>query len=135
MSSKSEEMICKYKGRSDVVEDSNVGFTQQDTIQILTASFNCNSVCAKVLGTALPSLYSSFFDLERDFIQMCRNAQKYNEEASLIHEDSIVLETVFANARVRLEQDSEPAEEEDEEEEEEEGEENPGWDMTKLVIY
>jgi len=62
--------------------------------------------------------YNSFDDLERDFIQMCRNAQKYNEEASLIHEDSIVLETVFANARVRLEQDSEPAEEEEEEEEE-----------------
>lgn len=71
------------------------------------------------------SKYNSFDDLERDFIQMCRNAQRYNEEASLIHEDSIVLETVFANARVRLEQDSEPAEEEEEEEEEEEGEENP----------
>jgi SWI/SNF-related matrix-associated actin-dependent regulator of chromatin subfamily A protein 2/4 len=62
---------------------------------------------------------------------MCRNAQKYNEEASLIHEDSIVLETVFANARIRLEQDSEPAEE-DEEGEEEEREENPGWD--KYII-
>jgi hypothetical protein len=59
---------------------------------------------------------------------MCRNAQKYNEEASLIHEDSIVLETVFANARIRLEQDSEPAEEDEEEEGEEEGIENPGWD-------
>jgi hypothetical protein len=59
---------------------------------------------------------------------MCRNAQKYNEEASLIHEDSIVLETVFANARIRLEQDSEPAEEDEEEEGEEDGVENPGWD-------
>jgi SWI/SNF-related matrix-associated actin-dependent regulator of chromatin subfamily A protein 2/4 len=64
---------------------------------------------------------------------MCRNAQKYNEEASLIHEDSIVLETVFANARIRLEQDSEPAEE-DEEGEEEEGEENPGWNRNILFI-
>ena len=78
--------------------------------------------------------YNSFDDLERDFIQMCRNAQRYNEEASLIHEDSIVLETVFANARVRLEQDSEPAEEEEEEEEEEEGEENPGWGK-KIFSY
>ncbi|PNF17190.1 ATP-dependent helicase brm [Cryptotermes secundus] len=69
--------------------------------------------------------YTSFDDLERDFIQMCRNAQKYNEEASLIHEDSIVLETVFANARIRLEQDSEPTEEDEEEEGEEEGVENP----------
>lgn len=63
---------------------------------------------------------------------MCRNAQKYNEEASLIHEDSIVLETVFANARIRLEQDSEPAEEDEEEEVEEEGVENPGWDRKIL---
>ena len=78
--------------------------------------------------------YNSFDDLERDFIQMCRNAQKYNEEASLIHEDSIVLETVFANARVRLEQDSEPAEEEEEEEEEEEGEENPGWGKENIQL-
>ena len=78
--------------------------------------------------------YNSFDDLERDFIQMCRNAQRYNEEASLIHEDSIVLETVFANARVRLEQDSEPAEEEEDEEEEEEGEENPGWGK-KIFSY
>ena len=78
--------------------------------------------------------YNSFDDLERDFIQMCRNAQRYNEEASLIHEDSIVLETVFANARVRLEQDSEPAEEEEEEEEEEDGEENPGWGK-KIFSY
>jgi hypothetical protein len=81
-------------------------------------------MCASVLQ------YNSFDDLERDFIQMCRNAQKYNEEASLIHEDSIVLETVFANARVRLEQDSEPAEEE----EEEEGEENPGSGKKKLFL-
>ena len=44
---------------------------------------------------------------------MCKNAQAYNEEASLIHEDSIVLERVFANARAKveaeLEAQSEPA--------------------------
>nr|CAD7405971.1 unnamed protein product [Timema cristinae] len=49
-------------------------------------------------------------DLERDFIQSCHNAQKYNEEASLIHEDSIVLENVFLNARAKLEQENEPQE-------------------------
>ena len=44
---------------------------------------------------------------------MCKNAQAYNEEASLIHEDSIVLERVFTNARAKveaeLEAQSEPA--------------------------
>ncbi|KAG8224506.1 hypothetical protein J437_LFUL004989 [Ladona fulva] len=44
-----------------------------------------------------------FDDLERDFGQLCRNAQVYNEEASLIHEDSIVLHSVFSNARQRME--------------------------------
>ena len=36
-------------------------------------------------------------------MQLCKNAQIYNEEASLIHEDSIVLQSVFTNARQRLE--------------------------------
>ncbi|KAL0276318.1 UNVERIFIED_CONTAM: hypothetical protein PYX00_003911 [Menopon gallinae] len=51
--------------------------------------------------------YADFDDLEKDFLQMCKNAQIYNEEASLIHEDSIVLQSVFTNARQRLEQDGE----------------------------
>lgn len=49
--------------------------------------------------------YADFDDLEKDFIQMCKNAQIYNEEASLIHEDSIVLQSVFTNARQRIEQE------------------------------
>ncbi|XP_039289361.1 ATP-dependent helicase brm isoform X2 [Nilaparvata lugens] len=49
--------------------------------------------------------YECFDDLERDFFQLCKNAQLYNEEASLIHEDSIVLQSVFTNARQRLEQE------------------------------
>ena len=49
---------------------------------------------------------------------MCRNAQKYNEELSLIYEDSIVLEKVFVNARARLEQDTDPGDDDEEEEEE-----------------
>lgn len=36
-------------------------------------------------------------------MQLCRNAQIYNEEASLIHEDSITLQTVFTDARRKLE--------------------------------
>lgn len=38
-------------------------------------------------------------------MQLCKNAQIYNEEASLIHEDSIVLQSVFTNARQRLEEE------------------------------
>lgn len=44
-------------------------------------------------------------ELEKDFMQLCKNAQIYNEEASLIHEDSIVLQSVFTNARQRLEEE------------------------------
>ena len=35
---------------------------------------------------------------------MCRNAQQYNEEASLIYADSIVLERVYHTARRQAEQ-------------------------------
>lgn len=51
--------------------------------------------------------YTEMADLERDFMLLCQNAQIYNEEASLIHEDSIVLQSVFTNAKARLESDSE----------------------------
>lgn len=46
-----------------------------------------------------------FVDLEKDFMLLCQNAQIYNEETSLIHEDSIVLQSVFTNAKQRLETD------------------------------
>ncbi|XP_054270051.1 transcription activator BRG1-like isoform X2 [Macrosteles quadrilineatus] len=57
--------------------------------------------------------YVDFDDLERDFMQLCKNAQMYNEEASLIHEDSIVLQSVFTNARQRLSQEPESEDDED----------------------
>jgi SWI/SNF-related matrix-associated actin-dependent regulator of chromatin subfamily A protein 2/4 len=41
-------------------------------------------------------------DLEKDFMLLCSNTQKYNEDGSLIHEDSIVLQSVFTNAREKL---------------------------------
>merc|ERR1712088_552202 len=37
-----------------------------------------------------------------DFMLLCQNTQKYNEDGSLIHEDSIVLQSVFTNAREKL---------------------------------
>lgn len=58
--------------------------------------------------------YEELDDLERDFMQLCKNAQLYNEEASLIYEDSIVLQSVFTNARQRLESEEEEAPEEEE---------------------
>ena len=47
--------------------------------------------------------YDDLQDLESDFILLCRNAQEYNEEASIIYEDSIVMQSVFLNARERTE--------------------------------
>ena len=43
-------------------------------------------------------------NLCQDFMLLCKNTQKYNEDGSLIFEDSIVLQSVFTNARERLEQ-------------------------------
>ncbi|KYB25022.1 brahma [Tribolium castaneum] len=57
----------------------------------------------KILGRIEDSKYNDFNDLERDFMLLCQNAQIYNEEASLIHEDSIVLQSVFTNAKQRIE--------------------------------
>lgn len=47
--------------------------------------------------------YRSLDDLENEFMILCKNAQTYNVEGSLIYEDSIVLQSVFTNARERLE--------------------------------
>ncbi|XP_063906317.1 ATP-dependent helicase brm isoform X2 [Zophobas morio] len=57
----------------------------------------------KILGRIEDGKYNDFTDLERDFMLLCQNAQIYNEEASLIHEDSIVLQSVFTNAKQRIE--------------------------------
>ena len=40
---------------------------------------------------------------------MCSNTQKYNEDGSLIYEDSIVLQSVFQSARERLDAEPTPA--------------------------
>lgn len=59
----------------------------------------------KIVNRIEDGKYMDFADLERDFMLLCQNAQIYNEEASLIHEDSIVLQSVFTNAKQRLETD------------------------------
>ncbi|XP_043475388.1 ATP-dependent helicase brm isoform X2 [Leptopilina heterotoma] len=57
----------------------------------------------KLLTKIEEGKYFDLDELEKDFMQLCRNAQIYNEEASLIHEDSITLQTVFTDARRKLE--------------------------------
>ncbi|XP_042909871.1 probable global transcription activator SNF2L2 [Parasteatoda tepidariorum] len=53
--------------------------------------------------------YRSLDDLESDFMLLCKNAQTYNVDGSLIYEDSLVLQSVFTKARERLERDSDLA--------------------------
>ena len=48
--------------------------------------------------------YGDLDDLAVDILLMCKNAQQYNEEASLIYEDSIVLERVYQTARRQADQ-------------------------------
>merc|ERR1712106_1040376 len=57
--------------------------------------------------------YEDMDALERDFMILCKNTQHYNEDGSLIFEDSIVLQSVFTNARERLEQEPDEPEEEE----------------------
>ncbi|XP_059607838.1 ATP-dependent helicase brm isoform X2 [Phlebotomus argentipes] len=55
----------------------------------------------KILQRIEDGKYMDFSDLERDFIQLCQNAQIYNEETSLIYADSIMLQSVFSSAKQR----------------------------------
>jgi len=58
--------------------------------------------------------YDEMDALEKDFALMCKNTQQYNEDGSLIFEDSIVLQSVFTNARERIEQEPDEPDDEDE---------------------
>merc|ERR1712203_458597 len=53
----------------------------------------------KIQGKIDDGKYDDLDALEKDFMLLCSNTQKYNEDGSLIHEDSIVLQSVFTNAR------------------------------------
>eukprot|EP00088_Acartia_fossae_P015248 TRINITY_DN18323_c0_g1_i1.p1 TRINITY_DN18323_c0_g1~~TRINITY_DN18323_c0_g1_i1.p1 ORF type:complete len:1190 (+),score=494.76 TRINITY_DN18323_c0_g1_i1:54-3572(+) len=57
--------------------------------------------------------YKDMDALEKDFMLLCKNTQQYNEDGSLIYEDSIVLQSVFTNARERLEQEGDQEDEEE----------------------
>merc|ERR1712223_1026574 len=56
----------------------------------------------KILTKIEDGKFDDMDALERDFMLLCANTQKYNEDGSLIHEDSIVLQSVFTNAREKL---------------------------------
>ncbi|KAJ8969543.1 hypothetical protein NQ314_001695 [Rhamnusium bicolor] len=86
----------------------------------------------KILNRIEDGKYTDFVDLERDFMLLCQNAQIYNEEASLIHEDSIVLQSVFSNAKQRIEVDG--GESEGGEEEREEGNKSDTDSTVKMRI-
>ena len=49
-----------------------------------------------------PLRYESLADLEGDFLLLCRNAQEYNEEGSLIHTDSAELMAVWQGAKAKV---------------------------------
>merc|ERR1711983_216039 len=57
--------------------------------------------------------YEDMDALEKDFALMCKNTQQYNEDGSLIFEDSIVLQSVFTNARERIEQEPDEVDNDD----------------------
>lgn len=74
----------------------------------------------KILQRLQADKYLEIDELDRDFMLLCKNAQNYNEESSLIYEDSVVLQSVFSNARQRVEEEPEepqPPEEEANDEE------------------
>lgn len=56
----------------------------------------------KILQRIEDCKYGEIAELEKDFVQLCQNAQIYNEEASLIYLDSIELQKVFVSARQRI---------------------------------
>merc|ERR1711997_592056 len=57
---------------------------------------------SKILSKIEDGKYDDMHVMEKDFMLLCQNTQKYNEDGSLIHEDSIVLQSVFTNAREKL---------------------------------
>merc|ERR1712088_923976 len=70
----------------------------------------------KIMAKIDDGKYDDMDMMSRDFDLLCLNTQKYNEDGSLIHEDSIVLQSVFTNAREKLQIEfANDQEEEDEE--------------------
>ncbi|XP_072935099.1 ATP-dependent helicase brm isoform X2 [Epargyreus clarus] len=80
----------------------------------------------KIMNRIEDGKYNDISDLERDFFTLCANAQTYNEEASLIYEDSVRLRNVFIEFRRRYDsgQNSDDSDENDKDEDDSDGESN-----------
>ncbi|XP_059047532.1 ATP-dependent helicase brm isoform X2 [Achroia grisella] len=80
----------------------------------------------KIMNRIEDAKYNDITDLERDFFTLCANAQTYNEEASLIYEDSVRLRNVFIEIRRGYEngQNSDDSDDNDKDEEDSDGESN-----------
>ncbi|XP_045541964.1 ATP-dependent helicase brm [Papilio machaon] len=80
----------------------------------------------KIMNRIEDGKYSDITDLERDFFTLCANAQTYNEEASLIYEDSVRLRNVFIEFRRRYDaaQNSDDSDDNDKDEDDSDGESN-----------
>merc|ERR1712004_650688 len=72
----------------------------------------------KILTKIEDGKFDDMDALERDFMLLCANTQKYNEDGSLIHENSIVLQSVFTNAREKLSNEWVDDDKDDEQDEE-----------------
>merc|ERR1712110_340127 len=71
----------------------------------------------KIMAKIDDGKYDDMDMMSRDFDLLCLNTQKYNEDGSLIHEDSIVLQSVFTNAREKLQTEFKDDDKEEEDEE------------------
>merc|ERR1712001_773954 len=60
----------------------------------------------KILTKIEDGKYDNMDVMEKDFMLLCQNTQKYNQNGSLIHEDSIVLQSVFNSAREKVSLDN-----------------------------
>ncbi|XP_053600884.1 ATP-dependent helicase brm [Plodia interpunctella] len=80
----------------------------------------------KIMNRIEDGKYNDISDLERDFFTLCANAQTYNEEASLIYEDSVRLRNVFIELRRRYEagQNSDESDDNEKDDEDSDGESN-----------
>ncbi|CAD7080477.1 unnamed protein product [Hermetia illucens] len=88
----------------------------------------------KILQRIEDQKYYDFADFEKEFFQLCQNAQIYNEEASLIYDDSLELQRVFAAARQRYLGGECSVEGSENEEEEENSDDDGGSVKMKLKL-
>lgn len=80
----------------------------------------------KIMNRIEDGKYTDISDLERDFFTLCANAQTYNEEQSLIYEDSVRLRNVFIEVRRRYEsgQNSDDSDDNEKDDDDSDGESN-----------